>query len=879
MRSARGDPSAGRLLAKIGAGLFFVGGATGLWFACGAPDPPPRPLVVEFAGCDQTLFPGPVCVPSPERELVLWVATPLDTEVEIRADDRNLVVQAEPCGEGWRYAVSIPPRAETIEVARKSPEAESASWSLQISSSRPLAPGKVDIQEVIRQGTVGTRDHSGSGTHDLIQRLELSRARLRLLELKGLAPFHRLSLESRYRLTYYRALLADKIGDFRTTLTQLDLAIELAERGKLARFGESARQKRALVLANLGRSREATEEFARLAKTYKFSSLCEEGQFLSNWAWALLLAHEVAGPDAAEKPERLLEPAIEKIRSDPARCDSKSVLNARLNLVLAHLQSGRPELAHQELVSARRARAKSSLFLQLWELDLEARIELAYDRPIPALAIYRRLDRIAQSVGSPDGRLRAALGLARTSDRLGDRDGALAILAGAEKLLDGQSLKVPLYEGRQTFVSQREGVASLEVELLLAADRVEEALASARRGRSRVLRQHDLNERLAGLAPADKVRWSEEISKFTRARAEIDQAVHSEWGLSPTEMATDRAAREKKSRDTAETLERAITGILKEPPALPLAAVPSGELLLAFHPLPRRPRSPGADWVAFAADGRGKPSVNRFALAAALESEAALAKETLLPFRQQILAAERIRILPYGPLRDVDFQALPFGDDVLLTAKPVIYGLDIAPNGTARPEGRERRALLVANPSGNLPFSVAEATAVEKGIRRWHSRWRIERLVEAAADAERVRSGLESADLFHFSGHGKFSGVGGTDSSLLLAADRRLTVGEVLVLPRVPRWVLLSGCETARTAPEARVEGLGLANAFVLAGSSAVVASVRSVDDWSAESLFADLYRRWDGGTDLPRALQEALLAWRKRYPDSDWRSFRLIEP
>lgn len=871
MTTARGDPPPGRLLAMIVAGL---------WFGCGAPDLPPRPLVVGYAGCAQTLFPGPVCVTGPERRLVLWVATPTATEVEIRADG-SLVVEAEPLGEGWRYAVTIPKRAGKIEVARKGPEPEPAFWSLRVSSPRPPTPGELDVQEEIRKGTAGTADHSGSGTFDLIQRLELNPVRFRLLELKNLAPADLLSLESRYRLAYPQALLADKVGDFRTTMTRLDQAIELAERGNLTAFGEKARQKRALVLANLGRSREATEEFARLAKTVRFSSPCEEGQFLSNWAWALLLANEVAGGAAAtiETPERLLESAIEKIRSDPTRCDSKAVLNARLNLVLAHLQSGRPDLAHLELVSARRAKTKTSLFLQLWELDLEARIELAYDRPEPALAIYRRLDRIAESVGSPDGRLRAALGLARTSDRLGDRDGALAILAEAEKLLDGQSLKVPLYEGRQTFVSQREGVASLEVELWLAADRVEEALASARRGRSRVLHQHDLNEHLAALAPADKARWSEEIAKYTRARAEIDQAVHSEWGLSPAEMATDRAARERKARDTAEALERAIAGILKEPPTLPLAAVPSGELLLAFHPLPRSPKSRGGDWVAFAADGRRKPSVHRFALAEALQSEATLAKATLLPFRQQILAAERIRILPYGPLRDVDFQALPFGDDVLLSAKPVIYGLDIAPNGTARPEGRERRALLVANPSGNLPFAVAEATAVGRGIRRWRPRWRIERLVEAAADAERVRSGLAGADLFHFSGHGRFSGVGGTDSSLLLAADRRLTVGEVLVLPSVPRWVLLSGCETAATAPEARVEGLGLANAFVLAGSRAVVASVRSVDDRTAGELFEDLYRRWDGGTDLPRALQEALLAWRTKYPEADWRNFRLVEP
>ncbi|HXU29420.1 MAG TPA: CHAT domain-containing protein [Thermoanaerobaculia bacterium] len=665
-------------------------------------------------------------------------------------------------------------------------------------------------------------------------------------------------------------------------MTQLEIAIEEAERGSLTEFGWKARQKHALVLANLGRSREATEDFAQLAKTAQFPNPCEQGKFLSNWAWAALLAHEASGERASakvESPEELLEQAIERIRSDSKNCDSKAVLNARLNLVLAHLQTGDPERATRELVSARKAKAESTLFLQLWELDLDARIELARGQPKPALEIYRRLDRIAKSVGSPDGRLRAALGLARATNELGDRDGALAILASAELLLDGQSLQVPLYDGRQTYVSQREGVASLEVQLLLDADRNAEALAAARRGRSRVLRQLDLSERLASLSPGDRTKWSDEILKYTRARGEIDQAAHQDWSLLAGEVATERAAREKKARETAETLERAIA-ILGEPPPLRLAPVPPGELLLAFHPLPRGPRNSEIDWVAFATDGQQKTSVLRFGLASALASDAALARAILLPFREQILGAKRIRILPYGPLRDIDFQALPFDDDILLAARPVVYGLDLSQtSGAWVPQGSERQALVVANPSGNLPGSVAEAKAVEKAIRSWTPGWQVERLEESMAEKVKVRTELGSVELFHFSGHGRFAGVGGSDSNLLLAADRRLTVGEVLVLAHAPRWVLLAGCETGRVAPEARVEGLGLANAFVLAGSRAVVASVRSVDDPSAESLFVDLYRRWRGESDLAQALQQTLLQWRSQKPGADWKSFRLIEP
>ena len=102
-------------------------------------------------------------------------------------------------------------------------------------------------------------------------------------------------------------------------------------------------------------------------------------------------------------------------------------------------------------------------------LDLEARIAIAQGQPRQALDIYKQLDSIAREADSPDGRLRAALGSANATSALGDRDQALGFLAEADRWLDGVSLRIPLHEGRETFVSQREGAASLEVQLLLDA--------------------------------------------------------------------------------------------------------------------------------------------------------------------------------------------------------------------------------------------------------------------------------------------------------------------------------------------------------------------------------------------------------------------------
>ena len=144
-----------------------------------------------------------------------------------------------------------------------------------------------------------------------------------------------------------------------------------------------------------------------------------------------------------------------------------------------------------------------------------------------------------------------------------------------------------------------------------------------------------------------------------------------------------------------------------------------------------------------------------------------------------------------------------------------------------------------------------------------------------------VSERLASVDLLHYAGHGTFSGLGGWDSSLLLAEKTRLTLGDVLSLrPRAPAWVVLSACDTGRSSTEVPVESLGLAHAFVLAGSRAVIASIRQAKDREVSTFFPAFYREWDREPeDLAAALQRAQLSWRKRNPGADWQGFRLFEP
>ncbi len=294
-------------------------------------------------------------------------------------------------------------------------------------------------------------------------------------------------------------------------------------------------------------------------------------------------------------------------------------------------------------------------------------------------------------------------------------------------------------------------------------------------------------------------------------------------------------------------------------------------MILAYHPL-------AGGWAGFATDGK-EVAAYRFTLPpGVLDRREELARLLLFPFRDEIRKARRLRILASGPLQTVDFHTLPFGGDVLLASHPVVYGLDLpsSPRSTPTPGGH---ALLVADPRNDLPGALDEARAVRNVLGSSSRSWTTEELEAAEASPEAVRSRLPAADLLHYAGHGTFSGSGGWESRLLLGQGTELTLGDILALDQVPAWVVLSGCDTGRSSSEVPVEGLGLAHAFLLAGSQGVVASTRPADDRTVAAFFPELYRRWDREQDLAVALQRAQLAWRRQNPGADWAGFRLFEP
>jgi len=825
-------------------------------------------LEMEYAGCQAVLLPGPVCRLDPSQELRLWVGAPTDAQIEIQVEGRRIDAAGENVREGRRFSLTLPSGVKRVDVLVEA-KAGQGLWSLSLAEPEDeehRGPLVRQVRQEMSRDVLREVNETTQLVYGLIVKRQFTAARE---TLNGLQVPREADAKSRYLMAFYRGFLAEQEGDFRTALTEVRKAAEIAQRGKLDRYRWMAEEKLALLLHGLGRSSEAANLFDRLRQTPYFADSCEEAQFLSNQAWALLLARDAG--EIFGDPKHLLEKALE-IYETCERVTPEKKVNILINLALAHLLEDRLRQAKDLLARAHELEPHPPLSHMLWWLDLEARIALREERPAEALDLFDDLEDLAAATSSPDGRLRAAFGQARSHEVLGDRTAALETLRRAEALLDEQSLQIPLHQGRETFIATRQAIVDLHVELLLEQGWNAQALDVARHARSRMLRQLERRDRLASLTPELRAEWERLLMEYQQRRAALEERAKDEWKLPEDQIGREHAARRAEAEAVKKLLDQAFLVLPGErskeepPPHRP------GELILAYHPLPH-------GWVGFAADGK-TVRVHRFELPPdVLSRPKKEAAELLLrPFHALIRQARRIRILPSGPLQDLDFHALPFDGDVLLASSPVVYGLDL-PVSTRPAQTPGRHALLVSDSRDNLPGALDETRKVREILESVSPPWIAEELKSAKASAEAVRDALSASDLLHYAGHGTFSGFGGWESSLLLAEETRLTLGDLLALDRVPAWVVLSGCETGRSSAEVPVESLGLAQAFLLAGSRAVVGSTRRADDRTLPELFPELYRQWEREPDLAVALQHAQLSWRKRNPKADWASFRLFEP
>jgi cellulose synthase operon protein C len=662
--------------------------------------------------------------------------------------------------------------------------------------------------------------------------------------------------ESAAHTFYMRGLLAAKTGEYQHALEFHEEAERRSVRLDVGAVVANAREQRALALQSLGRREEAAALFAEIEENLPAGiDPCERARLLINSGWASLLHTQAraAGPVLTPSESRGRFTEALALMREPCRNRMGEAI-ALINLALDSLLHGHPDDAARNLIALEAIEHELDAARRLDVHELRGRIALANGRYDAALAGMERLKTFAELLGLSEIGWRAELGRGEALEGLGKNNEALAAYESAEEILDRQGLRIALSAGRGTFFGDREHSARRLIDLLLRLDRGEESCSAARRSRLRAIRHLEQSDGLEMLTPERRERWDRVTAEYRRRRKELEQGSQEVWGLAESQRRTLAAERARIDAELDRALEQALLDRAAASTDFAPAAREPEELHLVFHPLDR-------GWLVCARDAQG--------VSAARVDGAISASSLLEPYGKALATAKRVLVSPHGAARALDFHVL------LAERIPVAYALDLAAKGAARE--KKDLALIVADPRDDLISAGEEGRRLNEKLSR--ERWTVRLLNGRAATGDNVRAGLASARLFHFAGHGNFAGLGGWRTALQLAGGAELTIGDLLALEEVPEVVVLSGCKTGATDERASGETLGMAHAFLLAGSRAVVASVRPIEDQLAASMTRALYEEGVQALleDPSAVLARAQRRLRRDDPSSDWGAFRVL--
>jgi len=888
---------------------------------------------IEFAGCS-AVSSGPACELREGSEINLWAKAPPGARVSLAVDGRAFLAhekKALPGGErlrlklpaGARELVVSIERAEArsrfrlrltwweraglldeADALRKSGQIDAATAGLSgalereqsrvfrariLSKLARLDLDRGDTARAIERLREAMEAHRAEGRVSaaaedgltlvyihLFQVRSFPEARRALEEIEPLAAGY---AEGRAMASYYGALFASETGDFRRALALLRQTAEGVERLGIDKLRLEVKQLEADVLQRMGRAREAEVMLSGAEEKLLAASKtpCQRASLLNDIGYNALLVARQGEADAGR-----LEIAISALGraldlyAEGGLCPRpRNRANALTNLAQASLLRRSIGEARGYLARARAALPSADARLTTEWADIEGQLLLAEGRADLALGAYDELRAAATRGAEPEGRFVAELGRARSFAALGKTSAAADAYAQAEEVAREWSLLVPLGEGRAAFLGRFEEGVEEHVALLLDVS-PEAALAVARRARVQMLAALQWSSRLAGREGEARARWESALSAYRRERQRLASEAAQDWQLAEDKLAPIVAARRAREAELKAMLDEALGALGVSSGATKTEALSpplEGELLLGFFPA-------RGGLVGFAATREGVVG-KRLAVSAPARPEE-LAAGLLAPFEAQIDAAKRVRLILGGPLERIDVHALPWKNSPLIARVPVVYGVDKGLSAAQRGAlEAAAEVLVVGDTRGDLPAARREADAVVSHLERRHLHAR--RLYQEDATHGALRGALEDPTIsaFHYAGHGFFGGRDGWESGLPLAGGGVFSVSDVLSLLRVPEHVVLSGCETGRTEAEAPVAGLGLGQAFVLAGALSVIATSRPVEDRLAELVMAEFYSvepRVEA-RDAAEILREAVLRASRSRPSGDWASFRVLVP
>lgn len=557
--------------------------------------------------------------------------------------------------------------------------------------------------------------------------------------------------------------------------------------------------------------------------------------------------------------------------------DHATLAAASTRAVLAALRQNRTDLVDHALTDAEGAARRSGSGLLLADVHLaRGEREIARSAHAAALAAFDAADGLARTSGSVDARWRAAFGRGRALEKSARPEEALAAYRAAVDVIEDVRTHLGQQRLAAGYLEGKLQVYQALVRLLIERGKAEEAFQYSERLRASAYRDLILRGVLATSTEGRRVeqQLASRLRHLQRALDEESRRVDGQLRRAAVETYSTELADAERAYFTA--MDRLIAG---QPPDVAAALrattadiptlasrLPSGTALVEYLIvedgiaafvlrreglqgvlLQERPsdlasrvellrdliaRPPGEDWR--------KPAARlHAALVAPLEA------------RGWLTGVNALLLVPHGVLHYIPFAALPDSDQPGARLVSDHWSVATLPSAAAHgvpTRGAQPLALYAAAPGrAALPHAEAEVRQIAPlfaGSRRVLVG---REATEASFKAEAGRYGT-----VHLATHGFFNKHNPLLSGIELEPDAdndgRLQVFEVLTLHLVASLVTLSACDTGLGAGQlaetpAGEEFVGLTQAFLSAGSRAVLASLWAINDRSTADVMERFYR------------------------------------
>ena len=739
------------------------------------PAPGPR---IELGGCAAVRAPR-TCAVKEGGSLRVWFGTRYAENVTIDLGGEVLPLSGTALQGGLAFDVPIPSekRAGTLTLTGRGQGAGSEQkWRLAAHET-PAVPSRLDklrtsARAALSREEVGTAvplfeeaitmaRAEDRASEEVSDRLALSYAQLYAghpdaAEAALVGIEESADPEASTKAAFYRGLLAYEQVRLPQALGFFVAAEEGAERLALVSRQREAVHMHAVVLAELGRADDADRLFGREAKLDDGrDGPCDRIRRRANRGWVALVA--ARGDEAVKQAVSGLQQTAnfgiarmvraELLEEELSRCAAVHA-EALTNLAFGYARLGNGDSARAALERARSVVPEKDARLARWWKRLEAMIALRDGGARGALVLFDALSAEARRDDLPDMAVESALGRADALLALGRDKDAGAAYVDADRRLQSWSDRVPLGEGRDSFVSLHAQVSEARVSFAVGA-----AMRAAGGERESLTRE------AASLARRSLSRYAATIGLFDRTGV-------SQTGLHGEADVSSEGA---------------------------LPTIGEGEVMLAAH----RTRS---GWALFAVEPDGAAEL---ATESGDSSASTLGEKAASLFAGALQRARRVRLSAWGAMAGKAPEAL--------RGRVLSYGLDVpgAPETSAPPE--RRSAWVVLDPERDAQATRESGPAIAKGLAEAGFRVSTLRAEGATLAAIKEALSSPETTLFHYGGHGVQVGADGLEAHLRLAGGEKLTAKDILALPRVPPWVVLLGCETGRPSSEDAGLGLAQA--------------------------------------------------------------------